>query len=129
MLVSGSTLRSAFAGVVGTGALAGTLLFGGISVASADDATPGCTAADLAYASGNVGTGMGIYLTTHPDVNDFFTSLRGLPSDELRGRVQDYMDAHPQVEAEINTIRGPVTDLRNRCDAPAPEMAPTRNAL
>ena len=63
---------------------------------------------------------MGAYLFSHPDVNNFFTSLRGLPHEELRGRVQTYMDANPQVEAEINGIRQPVTDLRNRCDAPAP---------
>ena len=71
---------------------------------------------------------MAAYLFTHPDVNNFFTSLRGLPNEELRGRVQTYMDANPQVEAEVNGIRQPVTDLRNRCDAPAPlgESSPER---
>ena len=67
---------------------------------------------------------MGNYLFTHPDVNNFFTSLRGLPNEELRGRVQTYMDANPQVQAEINGIRQPLTDLRNRCDAPAPTGPP-----
>jgi len=81
---------------------------------------PGCTAADLAQASGIVGTAMAQYMFSHPDVNNFFTSLRGLPNEELRGRVQAYMDANPQVETDINGIRQPVTDLRNRCDAPAP---------
>jgi hemophore-related protein len=66
---------------------------------------------------------MGDYLFSHPDVNDFFTSLRGQPNEEIRADVQTYMDGHPQVEAEINGIRGPVTDLRNRCDAPAPAPA------
>jgi len=77
-------------------------------------------AADLAQASGTVGTAMAQYMFSHPDVNNFFTSLRGLPNEELRGRVQAYMDANPQVETDINGIRQPVTDLRNRCDAPAP---------
>jgi hemophore-related protein len=63
---------------------------------------------------------MGAYLFSHPDVNNFFTGLRGLPHEEVRARVQTYMDANPQVEAEVNGIRQPVTDLRNRCDAPAP---------
>jgi hemophore-related protein len=63
---------------------------------------------------------MAAYLFSHPDVNNFFTSLRGLPNEELRGRVQTYMDANPAVESEVNGIRQPVTDLRNRCDAPAP---------
>ena len=34
------------------------------------------------------------------------------------------MDANPQVESEINGIRQPLTDLRSRCDAPAPTAAP-----
>jgi len=103
------------------------MLIGGSALAFAEPApepppspAPGCTAADLAEASGIVGTAMGVYLFSHPDVNNFFTSLRGLPNEELRGRVQTYMDANPAVEAEINGIRQPVTDLRNRCDAPAP---------
>ena len=64
------------------------------------------------------------YLFTHPDVNNFFTSLRGLPNEEIRGDVERYMDANPQVESEINGIRQPLTELRNRCDAPAPTDAP-----
>ena len=43
------------------------------------------------------------------------------------------MDANPQVESDINGIRQPLTDLRNRCDAPAPTQhhlgAPARPAL
>ena len=64
------------------------------------------------------------YLFTHPDVNNFFTSLRGLPNEEIRGDVERYMDANRQVESDINGIRQPLTDLRNRCDAPAPTDAP-----
>ncbi|WP_256371143.1 heme-binding protein [Mycobacterium sp. PS03-16] len=101
------------------------LLLGGASPASAQPAPPpppppGCTAGDLAQASGTVGTAMAGYLFTHPEVNNFFTSLRGLPNEEVRGRVQDYMTANRQVEAEINGIRQPLTELRSRCDAPAP---------
>lgn len=132
MVISGRTARRAVAAVIGSGAVAGAMLFGGAAVAFAQPTPapppppapeappPGCTAADLAQASGTVGTATGQYLFTHPDVNNFFTSLRGLPNEELRGRVQTYMDANPQVEAELNAIRQPVTDLRTRCDAPAP---------
>src|SRR4051812_7098005 len=105
MLQSGRAVRRVLVGVIGAGAL----LFGGASVAFAQPSptppppppaapVPGCTAADLADASGTVGTAMGIYLFGHPDVNNFFTSLRGLPQDEIRGDVKNYMDAHPQVE-------------------------------
>lgn len=103
----------------------GAMLLGGAALAAAQPAPPsppppGCTAADLAQVSGSVGTAMANYLFTHPDVNNFFTSLRGLPNEEVRGRVQDYMNANRQVENEINGIRQPLTDLRTRCDAPAP---------
>jgi heme-binding protein len=133
MMLSGFSTRRAVAGLIGSAAVAGAMLFGGAALAFAQPEPPvpppppapaapplGCTAADLAQASGTVGTAMAAYMFSHPDVNNFFTSLRGLPNEELRGRVQTYMDANPQVETEINGIRQPVTDLRNRCDAPAP---------
>ena len=131
MLLSGSSARRALVGLIGSGALAGATLIGAASSAFAQPppappppAPPGCSAADLAQVSGIVGTAMGNYLITHPDVNNFFTGLRGLPNEELRGRVQSYMDANPQVQSEINGIRQPLTDLRNRCDAPAPPAPP-----
>jgi hemophore-related protein len=118
MVSSRPAVRGALLGMVASGAL----LFGGASVASAEPEPgpavppPNCTAGDLAVASGTVGTAMGDYLFGHPDVNDFFTSLRGLPNEEVHARVQTYMDAHPQTEAEINGIRQPLTELRSRCD-------------
>jgi heme-binding protein len=117
MFVSARTLRNAAVGVIACGAM----LIGGASLASADPA-PNCTAGDLAVASGTVGTGMGDYLFSHPDVNDFFTSLRGLPNTQIHDRVKTYMDAHPQVESEINGIRQPLTDLKNRCDYNPPAL-------
>lgn len=118
MVSSRPAVRGALLGMVAGGAL----LFGGASVAWAEPEPgpavppPNCTAGDLAVASGTVGTAMGDYLFGHPDVNDFFTSLRGLPNEEVHARVQTYMDAHPQTEAEINGIRQPLTELRSRCD-------------
>jgi hemophore-related protein len=99
------------------------MLIAGASLAAAepgpDVSPPNCTAGDLAVASGTVGTAMGDYLFSHQDVNDFFTSLRGQPSVEVHDQVQTYMDAHPQVESEINSIRQPLTDLKSRCDLAA----------
>ena len=121
MLVSGHVLRRAVVGVTASGAM----LIGGASLAGADPLPapppPNCTAGDLAVASGTVGTAMGDYLFSHPEVNDFFTGLRGQPTPQIHDLVQTYMDAHPQVESEINAIRQPLTDLRSRCDlAPSP---------
>ena len=119
MLVSGRTLRRSITAMVG----GGLLLLGGASVASAEPnpapPPPTCTAGDLAVASGTVGTAMGEYLFSHPDVNDFFTGLRGLPNAQIHDRVQTYMDAHPQTESDINGIRQPLTDLRSRCNLDA----------
>ena len=127
MMLSKRAMRSALVGAIGTSAMAGAMLFGGASLAFADPTpeppppapaapAPGCTAADLAQASGTVGTAMAGYLFSHPDVNDFFTGLRGQPNEEIRGDVKNYMNAHPQVESETNGIRQPVTDLSDRCD-------------
>ena len=30
------------------------------------------------------------YLSTHPDVNNYFTSLKGQPRDQIRDQVQTY---------------------------------------
>ena len=119
MMLSRRAMRSALVGAIGTSAMAGAMLFGGGSLAFADPApappppapAPGCTAADLAQASGTVGHGDGGLLFSHPDVNNFFTGLRGQPNEEIRGDVQNYMNANPQVESEINGIRQPLTDL------------------
>jgi heme-binding protein len=126
MLLSSLPTRRALAGLVAIGAMAGALLFGGAAVAFAQPTPapsptpagpppPGCTAADLAQVSGTVGDGMGDYLFSHPDVNNFFTSLRGKPNDEIRADVQNYLNANPGVQSDINAIRQPLTDLRNRC--------------
>jgi len=131
MLLSGHAIRRTLVEVMGTGALAGAMLFGGAPLAFAEPmpapppppAPPGCTAGDLAQVSGTVGTAMAGYFFTHPDVNNFFTSLRGLPNEEVRANVQNYLNANPQVESEINGIRQPLTDLRTRCDALEPVPA------
>jgi heme-binding protein len=123
MLLSGRTARRAVAGVVGTGAMAGAMLFGGASLAFAQPMPPpppapppiGCTAADLAQVSGGVAMATSDYLFSRPDVNNFFTSLRGQPNDEVPTNVRNYLDANPLVRLELTAIRQPLIDLRTRC--------------
>lgn len=79
------------------------------------DPPPNCTAADRAGVRAGVQAGMSAYLFTHPDVNAFLTGLNGQPVDEVPTTVQDYLDANPQVKAEVQGIRQPLTDMRDRC--------------
>lgn len=122
MLRSGRTARRAVAAVIGTGAMAAATLFCGASLAFAQPTPapppppPGCTAGDLAQVSAGVASATADYLFSHPDVNAFFTSLHGLPQEEIRGDIQNYMNANPQVHSELTGIRQPLTDLRARCE-------------
>jgi heme-binding protein len=126
MLLSARAARRAVAGAVGTGALAGAMLFGAVPSALADDPAnnpPNCTAGDLSQVAAGVSAATSAYLFSHPDVNWFFTSLEGLPRDEVRGEVTKYLDQNPQTKAELTGIRQPLVDLKNRCGAaPAPAI-------
>src|SRR4051812_6364396 len=126
MLVSMRTGRRAVAGALGAGAVTGAMLFGAIPSAMADDPAlnpPNCTAADLAGVASGVSAATSAYLFTHPDVNWFFTSLEGLPRDEVRSEVRTYLDGNPMVKNDLTGIRQPLVDLKNRCgSAPAPDL-------
>ena len=126
MLLSVRAGRRVVAGALGAGAIAGAMLVGTIPSALADDPAlnpPNCTAGDLAQVSAGVSAGTSVYLFTHPDVNWFFTSLEGLPRDQVRTEVAKYMDDNPMVKADLTGVRQPLLDLKNRCGAaPAPAI-------
>jgi heme-binding protein len=105
--------------LIGVGVIAGATLIGTAATAAADP--PNCTAADLAGVMSGVNTGMSSYLFTHPDVNAFFTSLKGKPRDQMRTDITAYLDANPQVRDEITAVRQPAADFRDRCNAPIPD--------
>ena len=88
---------------------------------AADEPAPNCTAADLAGVMTGVSAAMSAYLFSHPDVNAFFTDLKGKPRDEQRQAVQDYIDTNPQVGADLRGIRAPSLGFRDRCDVELPE--------
>jgi hemophore-related protein len=125
MLLPLRTARRAVAGVLGAGAAAGAMLLGTLPAAGAQPAPPppppNCTAADLAGVASGVSASTSAYLFTHPPVNDFFTSLEGLPRDQIRPKVEDYLSANPQVKAELTGIRQPLVDLKNRCGTSMPD--------
>lgn len=113
-------VRRTVAGILGAGAFTGATLFAAIPTAFAEPVPPpNCTAADLAGVAAGVSAATSAYLFTHPDVNAFFTGLEGAPRDTIRTQVQQYLDVNPQTKADLQGIRQPLIDLKNRCgDSP-----------
>ncbi|RDH80534.1 hemophore-related protein [Mycolicibacterium moriokaense] len=108
-----------FRSVITVGMIAGSMLAGSAATAAADP--PNCTAADLAGVMSGVNAATSTYLFTHPDVNAFFTGLKGKSRDEMATEIAAYADANPQVRDELRAVRQPATDFRDRCDAPVPD--------
>ena len=124
MLPLARPARRAVMGAITTGALAGGVLFGIAAFATAQPPPPApvpppCTAAELSLVTAGVNFDTGNYLSTHPDVNNYFTTLKGKPKDQIRVQVQTYLDANPQVKADLLRIRQPAVDFRNRCGVTA----------
>lgn len=117
MLVAGLILRRTVVGAIGAGAAVGTLLCATVGTAVADPPPrpPNCTAADVAGVSAGVASALSTYLLTHPDVNDFYTGLQDQPKEQIRDDVQNYFNANPQEQADLEGIRQPLTDIRQRC--------------
>ena len=121
MLPSARPARRAVVGAIGTGLVAGAMLFGAAATATADPPPPippPCTAAEMARVMSGVTFDTSNYLTLNPTVNDFFTSLKGQPRDQIRDQVQSYLDANPQVQDELRAIRQPSVNFRERCGLP-----------
>ena len=126
MLPSARPARRAVKGVIGAGALAGAMLFGAAAIATAQPlpppgpppVPPPCTAAEMARVMSGVTFDTSNYLATHPEVNDFFTSLKGQPKDQISTQVQTYLDANPQVRTDLQGIRHPSVAFRDRCGLP-----------
>ena len=118
MLVSTSVARRAAAAAIGTGAIAGVMFFGGAPLALADPPPPaplGCSAADFEQVKGDVSVATAGYFFSHPDVNAFFSTLKGQPRDQIDKQVKDYYAANPQVQSEMAGIRQPMRDFKARC--------------
>ena len=123
MLSSARSARRAVVCAIGIGAIAGAMLFGAAATATAEpQATPSSTAVhgrrngarDVRRHVCDTSN----YLTLHPNVNDFFTSLKGQPRDQIRFQVQTYLDAESPSRDELETIRQPSVDFRQRCGVP-----------
>lgn len=117
MFASALIRRRAAAGALTAGAVCGTLL-GATAGTAAADATPpppNCTAADVAGVAAGVAAALSAYLFTHPDVNGFYTGLQDQPKGQIRDDVQNYFGANPEEQADLENIRQPMVDIRERC--------------
>jgi heme-binding protein len=104
--------------LVGAGMIAGAMLAGTSATAAADP--PNCSAADLAGVMSGVNAATSSYLFSHPDVNNFFSGLKGKTRDEMSTAIEAYGQANPQVRDELLAVRQPASDFRDRCNAPVP---------
>jgi heme-binding protein len=95
---------------------AGAVMLGGSATAVAE--APNCTTADVTSVMAGVSANMTAYLFTHPEVNDFFTGLQRQGKSAVAQQTKTYLNENPQVRAELDAIRAPAVDLRNRCDIP-----------
>lgn len=105
-------------------AIVGAALFAAAPLAHANEDPnanpPNCSAADLEGVRAGVQASTSVYLFTHPDVNDFFDSLEGLTSAQRHSKLQAYLQANPQTQADLAGIRQPLMDIKNRCGNPSP---------
>lgn len=101
--------------VIVAGAFTGAMFFGSASVAVAEPPPPGCTAGDLARVASGVSNATADYLFIRPDVNAFFTGLKGQDEETLRANTEKYLDANPQVRTDLQNIRQPLVEFRARC--------------
>jgi hemophore-related protein len=114
MFLPACTARRIVAAAIG----AGFIVAGTAPSALADPASPpppGCTAGDFEQINAQVSAATSAYLFTHPDVNAFFSSLRGQPKDQIRSQVKTYLDNNPPTQSELAGIRQPLRDMKNRC--------------
>lgn len=110
--------------LIGLMAVAGILVTSNATAAAADELPPNCTAADLAAVLTGVSAATTAYLFSHPDVNAEFTGLKGSTREQTRERLQEYLNANPQVAEDLRAIRQPSEDFRSRCGSDAETQDP-----
>ncbi len=118
MLLSFRNARRGVVGVIGAGALAGAVLVGAAPSALADpypDPVPGCSAGDFEQVTAQVAAATSVYFYTHPDVNAFFSTLKGQPKDVVKGEIDTYLAGNPQAKSDLAGIRAPLHDMKARC--------------
>ena len=111
------SVRRTLATAIGASAIAGATLVAAGPSAFADPPppVPGCSAGDFEQITAGVAAATSVYMFTHPDVNAFFSSLKGEPREQSRDQVVAYLDSNPQTKADLAGIRQPLRDMKVRC--------------
>ena len=123
MLSSARPARRAVMGAISAGALAGAMLFGAAATAAAQPpppVPPPCTAAELARVMSGVTFDTSNYLTDHAAVNDYFTSLKGQPKDQIRDQVQSISTPIPKFGTSFMHSGNPWSTSANAVGFPRP---------
>ena len=118
MLLSVRASRRVVAAFIGAGAVLGATLLASAPAAFADPPpppAPGCSAGDYEQVKSEVSASTAGYMFSHPDVNAFFSTLKGQPRDQIRNDVRTYLDANPQTKSDLAGIRQPLRDMKDRC--------------
>ena len=104
----------------GTGIGAALFVASPLAHANQDPAAdpPNCSSADLEGVRSGVDASTSAYLFTHPDLNDFMTSLKAMSREQVAAKVKGYMASHPDEQADMAGIRQPLVDIKDRCGAP-----------
>ena len=118
MLPSARRGRRAVAGAIGAGALASAMFFRCRREAPAQPpppVPPPCTTAKLARVMSGVSFDTSNYLSTHPDVNGYFTSLKRPTQGSDPGSGTELSRRQSPSSGQAKAIRQPSVDFRNRC--------------
>ena len=115
MLIARTTRRLVSPVFAGAATCAALLGVSPLAQADAAQNPPSCTAADLEGVRAGVDASTSAYLFTHPDLNGFMNTLKGLPRAQVAEHVTSYMATHPQENAEMIGIRQPLMDIKNHC--------------
>jgi hemophore-related protein len=97
-------VRSLLAGI-GIAAVAVTVPLVVISTASADPAPSGSTTSSTSCPRQSVRQEVQTYLTAHPDVAAEMKTIRALPQDQRAAARKQYLAAHTDVAAQLKTFR------------------------
>ncbi len=118
MFSSLRSARRALVTTIGAFAIAGATFGAAAPIALADPPpppVPGCSAGDFEQVQSQVAAATSAYFFSHPDVNAFFSTLKGLPKDQVRSDSKAYLAANPQTQSELAGIRQPLRDMKARC--------------